>query len=191
MAAPTLKEILLGGFAYFVEAGLSVDEQTVSHLIKPDMVPATNWTDHTLGTILNFKFGVTEIDAPFLRPLPTGGKTLVPRKFVTGDHVTLQTREMGEMVLRLQHGVRNKIDEGTPQTPGLQLDRKIEGWLRLQGRGLGGYDRFIQDWWAEGRLEGENVFEDTVVTPSITFTLLKVVDNVMVAGNSTNFPAQA
>jgi len=191
MAAPTLEEILLGGFAYFIESGLTVDAQTISATVKPDTDPTTNWTDHTLGNVLDFKFGVVEKDSPFMKNLPSGGKVQVNRKFVIQDFVTLKTREMNELVWRLQHGLTAKIAEGTAQTPGLQQDRKIEGWLRLQGRSLNGYDRFIQDWWCEVRLEGENVFGDDVVTPSLRFTLIKVVSNVMVAGNSCNFPAAA
>ena len=72
MAAPTLQEILIGGFGYFVENGLTVDAQTVAATVKPDTVPTTNWTDATLGTILDFKFGNEKLDSPFMRPLPSG-----------------------------------------------------------------------------------------------------------------------
>jgi len=188
---PTLSEILIGGFAYFVESGLTVDAQTIAATVKPDTDPTTNWTDATLGTVLNFKYGKEAIDSPFLRPLPFGGHEKVNRSFVTQDFITIQTREMGELVWRLQSGLTAIIAEGTAQTPGLSKDRKIEGWLRLQGRNITGFDRFIQDWWCECRLEGENVFDEKVVTPSLRFTLIKAVNNVAVAGNSTNFPAQA
>lgn len=191
MAKPTLLELLIGGFAYFVESGLTVDAQTISATVKPDTDPTTNWTDATLGTVLNFKYGNEKTDSPFMRPLPSGGYEKVNRSFVTQDFVTIQTRETSELVLRLQSGVSAIIAEGTAQTPGLKQDRKIEGWLRLQGRQLGGYDRFIQDWWCECRLESDNVFDEKVITPSLRFTLIKAVAGVSVAGNSTNFPAQA
>lgn len=191
MAKPSLAEIIIGGFAYFIESGLTVDAQTVSPTVKPDNDPTTNWTDHTLGTVLNFKPGNEKIDSKFLRPLPSGGHELVNRSFVTQDYVVIQTREMHELVWRLQMGLTAQIAEGTAQTPGLSKDRKIEGWLRLQGRNLTGYDRFIQDWWCECRLETENAFDEKVVTPSLRFTLIKAVSGVAVAGNSTNFPAQA
>lgn len=67
--------------------------------------------------------------------------------------MTLKTRQMGELVERLRHGLSAQIATGTAQTPGLALDRKVEGWLRIQGRQLGGGDRFILDWWCEARIE--------------------------------------
>jgi hypothetical protein len=191
MAAPALQEILIGGFAFFIESGASVDAQTVAHNVKPDNDPTTNWTDRTLGTVLNFKFGNAKTDSPFLQPLASGGHQLVNRSFVTQDFITLQTREMNEMVWRLQTGFGSVIAEGTPQTPAAKLDRKIEGWLRLQGRNITGFDRFLMDWWCEMRLESENVFDEKVVTPSLRFTLIRAVGGTAVAGNSTNFPAQA
>jgi hypothetical protein len=187
MAAPTLQEIILGGFAYFIPAGVS----SASPTSKPTSSPLTAWTDNPLGTVLNFKFGNEAIDSPFMRPLPFGGHEKVNRSFVVQDFLMLQTREMGELVHRLQHGLAAVIAEGTAQTPGLAKDRKIEGWLRLQGRNLTGFDRFVLDWWAECRLEGENVFDEKVVTPTLRFTMIKAVAGVAVAGNSTNFPAQA
>lgn len=187
MAAPTLQEIFIGGFAYFVESGVS----SASPTAKPTSSPLTAWTNGTLGTVLNFKYGNESIDSSFLRPLPSGGREKVNRSFVTQDFVMIQTREMTELVWRLQSGVSGAIDEGTAKTPGLVQDRKIEGWLRLQGRVLGGYDRFLHDWWCEARLEGENVFDEKVVTPTLRFTLIKAVAGVSVAGNSINWPAQA
>lgn len=187
MSKPTLQEIFIGGFAYFIPNGVS----SASATSKPASSPLTPWTDGTLGTVLDFKYGNESIDSSFLRPLPTGGREKVNRSFVTQDFVTLKTREMNEMVWRLQAGVVAQIAEGTAQTPGLQQDRKIEGWLRLQGRVIGGFDRFIHDWWCECRLEGENMFDEKVVTPSLRFTMIKAVDGVSVAGNSVNWPAQA
>ena len=191
MAKPTLQEIFIGGFAYFVESGLTVDAQTVGATVKPDASPTTNWTDGNLGNVLEFKYGNESIDSPFMRVLPQGGREKVNRKFVTQDFVVLKTREMAEIVHRLQMGVTGVIAEGTAQTPGLQLDRKIEGWLRLQGRSLGGFDRFLHDWWCEVRLDADNVFGEQVVTPSLRFTMIKAVAGVAVAGNSVNWPAQS
>ncbi|MDP3850097.1 MAG: hypothetical protein Q8Q59_06325 [Luteolibacter sp.] len=187
MAKPTLQEIFVGGFAYFIENGVSGASATS----KPASEPLTPWTDGTLGTVLDFKYGNQKIDSNYLKPLPQGGRELVNRSFVTQDFVTIKTREMSEIVHRLQMGVKNVIAEGTPQTPGLEQDRKIEGWLRLQGRVLGGFDRFLHDWWCEVRLEGENVFDEKVVTPSLRFTMIKAVAGVAVAGNSVNWPVQA
>lgn len=184
MAKPSLTEILIGGFAYFIPSGSSVDSQTVSSTVKPDTAPATNWTTNTLGDILNFKFGKEEEDASYLAPQASGGYAKINRKFVVQDYVTLKTRQMGEIVHRLSMGVTAEIALGTAQTPGLAQDRKIEGWLRLQGRQLGGTDLFILDWWAEARIEETGEFNNKVVEPVLRFTQIKGV-----AGNSLNFPA--
>lgn len=187
MAKPTLQEIFVGGFAFFIENGVS----SASATSKPSSSPLTPWTDGSLGTVLDFKYGNDKIDSPFLRPLPQGGREKVNRSFVTQDYVVLKTREMNELVWRLQMGVTATIAEGTAQTPGLQQDRKIEGWLRLQGRVTGGFDRFLHDWWCEVRLDADNVFDEKVVTPSLRFTMIKAVAGVAVAGNSVNWPVQA
>lgn len=191
MSKPALLEHIIGGFAYFVESGLTVDLQTIGATVKPDVEPLTNWTDGTLGTILNFKFGNEKVDSPYMAPLPSGGFAKINRSFVTQDHVILQTREMQELVWRLQMGLSAIIAEGTAQTPAAKLDRKIEGWLRIQGRNLSGSDRFLMDWWCECRLENDNTFDEKVVTPSLRFTLIRSVAGVAVAANSTNFPVNS
>jgi hypothetical protein len=191
MASPTLEEILLGGFAYFVEAGTTVDGQVVGPTIKPDVDPTSNWTNGSLGDVLNFEFDNEKIDSPYLQAQPTGGHAKINRSFVVQDWVLLQTRQMSEIVWRLKHGLAAKIVEGTAQTPGAKLDRKIEGWLRLQGRALNGYDRFLLDWWCEVRLESKNKFDEKVVMPVLRFTQIRSVNGVPVAGNSDNFPAAA
>lgn len=184
MAKPTLTEILLGGFAYFVESGLTVDAQTVSSTVKPDVDPATNWTNATLGDIVNFRFGDEKVDLPYMKPLASGGYEKINRAHVVQDYVLLKTRQMGELVHRLQHGLAAAIATGTAQTPGLALDRKVLGWLRIQGRQLGGTDRFIMDWWCEARLEETAEFNNSVIEPVLRFTQIKGV-----ALNSINFPA--
>lgn len=184
MAKPTLAEILIGGFAYFVESGTTVDTQTVSSTVKPDVDPTTNWTASTLGDILNFKFGDEKVDMSYQRPLSSGGYEKVNRSHVVQDFVTIKTRQMGELVARLQHGLSAEIATGTAQTPGLTLDRKVLGWLRIQGRQLGGGDRFIMDWWCEARLEETGEFNNQVVEPVLRFTQIKGV-----AGNSVNYPS--
>jgi len=189
MSFPALSEILLGGFGFFVESGTTVDAQTVSALIKPDVDPIENWTAGALGSILDFKFGIVEEDSSFSRPSPAGGREKVNRKFVVQDFVDIETREMAELVWRLQQGFTAKIVEGTAQTPGLAVDRKIDGWLRLQGRVLGGLDRFIQDWWCEVRLVQGTVADGKVSQPKLRFTQYKTAAGILVAGNSTNFPA--
>ena len=189
MSTPSLRDILLGGFAYFIESGTVVDSVTVSATVKPDMIPATNWTDNTLGNILDFKFGVEEEDYPVMRLLPNGSRVKVPRKIVVADFLDLTAQQMNELVLRLQHGVGTKIVEGTAQTPGSANDRYIDGWLRLQGRALGNFDVFIQDWWCQCRMVEGTKADGKFSEPKLRFTQYKAVNGVMVAGDSCNFPA--
>ena len=189
MSAPSLRDILLGGFAYFVEAGTTVDALTVSATVKPDVDPIANWTANTLGNILDFKFGVDEEDHPIMRLLPNGSRVKVPRKIVVADYVDLTSQEMNELCLRLQHGVATKIAEGTAQTPGALNDRYIDGWLRLQGRAMGNFDVFIQDWWCQVRLVEGTKADGKFSEPKLRFYQYKAVAGVMVAGDSCNFPA--
>lgn len=183
MATPALTEILLGAFAYFIESGTTVDGAAVSRTVKPDTDPATNWTNYSLGDVLNFKFGDEKIDLSYMKPLASGGYGKVNKSMTVQDHVILKTRQMGELVHRLQMGLSAAIVTGTAQTPGLSLDRKVEGWLRIQGRQLGGTDRFVMDWWCEVRLEESGEFNDKVMEPVLRFTQERGV-----ALNSINFP---
>lgn len=183
MAVPVLTDILIGAFAYFIPAGTTVDSGTVSETVKPDIVPPENWTAFTIGNVLNFKFGDEKVDIPKLVPLASGGYAKVNKSIVVQDWVTLKTREMGELVHRLQFGLAAAIATGTAQTPHIELDRKVYGWLRIQGRQLGGTDRFVLDWWSECRVEETGEFNDKVVEPVLRFTQVKGV-----ALNSVNFP---
>jgi hypothetical protein len=191
MAKPSTREILLGGFGYFIEVGTTVDAQTVSHLIKPDTSPLANWTDNSLGTILEFKRVVEETDTSYMAPSPSGGYGKVPRKSVIADSYVMKLRDMNEIVMRLESGVQSAIALGTAQTPGAQADRKIEGWLKLQGRAEDGYDLYVEDWWCQVRLDGSNTFNEKHVTPSLKFTLLKAVNGAAVPGNSIVWPVES
>jgi len=197
MSTPALRDILLGGFAYFIESGTVITDATpspytspytVSATVKPDIDPATNWTAHSLGNILDFKFGVEEEDYPVMRVLPNGSRVKVPRKIVVADFLDLTAQEMNELCLRLQHGVTTKIVEGTAQTPGATNDRRIDGWLRLQGRAMGNFDVFIQDWWCQVRLIEGTKADGKFSEPKLRFHQYKAVNGVMVAGDSCNFP---
>lgn len=175
---------MLGGHLFFIEEGTTVDGQVVSSTIKPDVDPATNWTNATLGDVLNFKFGFEEIDASYTKFLTSGAPAKVDKKVVVQDWLVAKTRHMGELVNRLRMGFTAPIVLGTAQTPGLATDRKATGWLRMVGRKIQGYDLFVQDTWCTARLEESDMFEPKFVEPVLRFTMIKGV-----AGNSTNFPA--
>jgi hypothetical protein len=184
MAVPALTEIMLGAFAYFIPEGTTVDSVTVSKTVKPDNDPTTNWTAYTIGDVLNFKFDKETVDIQRTVPLASGGYTKINKMITIQDWVILKTAQMGELVHRLQFGLASAIATGTAQTPFIQNDRKIEGWLRIQGRQLGGTDRFVIDCWCECRLEETAEFNAQIVEPVLRFTEIKGV-----ALNSVNFPS--
>ncbi len=191
MSAPLTVERFLGGFGWFVEKGITVDGQVVSHLIKPDVTPLTNWTDHYLEDILSMKLGNATEDRSYNRAATTGGWEKVPRTVVMQDFIDLKTRQMGEQLLRLQFGLNAPIAEDAAQTPFASSDRRIEGWLRLQTREEAGTDLLILDAWGSLELTGGIVADGKVTEPEFRFTVIKSVGGVGVAGNSIVFPTAA
>lgn len=189
MAAPTNLERFLGGFAYFVESGITVDGQVISATIKPDVDPLANWSSRSLGSILALKHEVKTKDNSYQKPSASGGWEEVPRKFVIQDFLDLESREMGEQLLRLEFGLNAIIAEGTAQTPFADTDRRIEGWLRLQARQENGQDLAILDFWSTMELVSGIVADGKVTQPKFRFTVIKTVSGTAVAGNSVVFPA--
>jgi hypothetical protein len=189
MSAPLTIERFLGGFAWFIEKGLTVDAQTVSHLIKPDMVPATNWTDRSLGDILSLKPGNKPEDRTYSRPSVFGGWEDVPKTVIKSDFFDLKSRQMGEQLLRLQFGLTGIIVDGVAQTPFAASTRSIDGWLRLQARQETGVDMVILDFWSTMELTAGISADGKVTEPELRFTVIKAVGGVAVAGNSIVFPA--
>lgn len=189
MPAPLNLERFLGGFAWFVEAGITVDAQTISPLIKPDVSPLTNWSDRSLGDILSLKLGNKNEDRSYKRPATGGGWEIVPRTVVMQDFLELKSRQMGEQLLRLQFGLKTTIAEGTAQTPFASTDRRIEGWLRLQSREESGLDLLILDFWASMELTGGIVADGKVSEPEFRLTVIKSAAGVAIAGNSIVFPS--
>lgn len=189
MSTPINIERFLGGFAWFVESGITVDAQTISPLIKPDVTPLSNWSDRSLGSILDLKHATKDKDNSFGRPAASGGWEEVPRKFVIQDFLDLKSREMGEQLLRLEFGLNATIVEGTAQTPFASTDRRIEGWLRLQARQETGQDLLILDFWSTLELTGGIVADGKVTEPAFRFTVVKTYNGALIAGNSIVFPA--
>ncbi len=185
------RDILIGGFAYICRAGTTIDAQTVSATVKPDADPLANWTAGSLGNILDVEFGIEEVDYPVMTLLPNGSRVKTPRKIVVADFVDITCQKMNDLVLELQHGFNAAIVQGTAQTPGAKSDRYIDCWLRLQGRAMGNFDLFIQDWWSQCRLIKGTVADGKFSEPKLRFYQYKAVAGVMVAGDSTNFPVAA
>lgn len=188
MSAPINIERFLGGFAWFIESGTTVDAITVSPTAKPDVMPLTNWTDHSLGSILSLVLGNEETDLSFSAPSATGGWEKRPRKVVTQDYLDMKSREMGELLLRLQFGL-GPIVEGTAQTPFASTARYLDGWLRLQAREEPGTDLLILDTWARMELKKGIIADGKVTEPEFRMTVIKTYNGAAIAGNSIVFPA--
>jgi hypothetical protein len=190
MSAPLNLERFIGGFAWFIEAGLTVDAQTITPLIKPDVTPLTNWTDRSLGDILSLKLESKSEDRSYKRPSTGGGWEIVPRTVIMQDSIAMKSRQMGEQLLRLQFGLETTIVEGTAQTPFANSERRIEGWLRLQSREESGMDLMILDAWTNMELTGGIVADGKVSEPEFRLTIIKSYAGVSLAGNSIVFPVQ-
>jgi hypothetical protein len=191
MSAPALLERLIGKFAYFIPVGSVVDTLTISHTVKPDASPTTNWTDFFLGSVTAAKHDVETEDNSYKKASPNGGFEKVERLKVISDSITMKTREMGEPQLRLEHGLSAVIVEGEAQTPFASTDRKIEGWLKVHDRQEDGTDLSIMDVWCSMRLVNGLTADGKTTEPEMRFTVIKSVNGVAVAGNTIVFPAVA
>lgn len=191
MAKPSLEELFLGSFAYFIPLGVTVDGNVVSATAKPDGVPTANWTDYSLGSVLSFVPGVEEVDRSFYRPGPAGPWEKVPRSVVVGDYIDLKTREMGELLLRLQFGLASEIVLGTAQTIFGSSVRRVDGWLKFHLRKEVGGDLSIGDMLATVQLKKGITADNKVSEPEFRCNQIKSINGVAVAGNTIVFPAAA
>ncbi|RYD38764.1 MAG: hypothetical protein EOP87_00930 [Verrucomicrobiaceae bacterium] len=191
MSAPLLLERLIGCFAYFIPGGTLVDALTVSATVKPDIVPLDNWTAYNLGSILTYRH-VPEIeDNSFKKASPSGGWEKAIRKKVVSDALLLKTREMGEPQLRLEFGLLSAIVEGTAQSPFANTARQIDGWLKVHYRQEDGTDMSLMDMWCTMELVNGLTAEGKTAEPELSFTHIKSVGGVAVAGNTIVFPVAA
>lgn len=189
MSAPTLQELFLGSFAYLIPLGVTVDSAVVSATAKPDATPTTNWTDYTLGSVMSFVPGVVTEDRSFSRPSVNGGWEKVPRTVVIQDFIDLKTREMGELLLRLQFGLAGPIVLGTAQTIFGTNVRSFDAWLKFHVRKEAGADLSIGDVLVTVELKKGFTADGKVSEPEFRCTVIKAVAGVAVAGNSIVFPA--
>lgn len=191
MSAPATEELFLGTFAYLIPLGVTVDGGVVSATAKPDGVPTTNWTDYSLGSVLAFTPGVQTQDRGYKVPSALGGWETRPKLAVESDFINLKTREMGELLLRLQFGLSGPIVLGTAQTPFATTTRKVTGWLKFHMRKEDGQDLCIGDLLVDVELTNGVKADNTVSEPEFRCTVLKTYDGAAVAGNSIVFPAVA
>lgn len=191
MAAPSLQELYLGSFCYFIPLGVTVDSAVVSATAKPDGSPSTNWTDYNLGTVLSFAPGVETKDRSYFGPDASGGWSKRNKTTVVQDFMDIRTREMGELLMRLQFGLTGAIVLGTAQTPFAASERKVTGWLKFHSRKENGLDLCIADVLCDVELTGGIKGEDSVTEPEFRCVVLKTYGGVAVAGNTIVFPVES
>ena len=188
---PNLEELFLGSFAYLIPLGATVDGVTVSPTAKPDGVPNANWTDYSLGSVMSFLPGVETQDNSKMVPSAFGGWEKRPGTRVIADYIDLKTREMGEVLLRLQFGLAAEIALGTAQTIFGKSDRFVEGWLKFHLRKESGLDLSIGDVLVRVELKKGVSADGKVTEPEFRCTAIKTYAGVAVTGNTIVFPSPA
>lgn len=191
MAKPSLEELFLGSFAYLIPLGVTVDGGVVSATSKPDGEPTANWTDYSIGSVMSFVPGVEEQDNSYMAPSALGGWEKRPRKRVIADYIDLKTREMGELLLRLQFGLASEIALGTAQTIFSTTTRRVDAWLKFHVRKESGADLSIGDVLVSVELKKGFVADGKVSEPEFRCTVVKTYNGATVAGNTIVFPNPA
>lgn len=191
MAAPTLEELFLGNFCYIIPLGVTVDTAVVSATVKPDGDPTTNWTNYSVGSVLSFQPGVETQDRSYMAPSALGGWEKRNKNVVIQDYIDLKTREMGEMLLRLQFGLSAAIALGTAQTPFAVTDRRIDAWLKFHTRKEDGQDLCIGDVLCSVELRAGIKGDNGVTEPEFRCVVYKTYNGAAVAGNTIVFPTVA
>ena len=72
-------------------------------------------------------------------------------EYTTADVFELTTRYTTALYEQLRYGLAGAIVQGTPQTPYVEKDRKLRGWVNFQERMQDGQDRVVASLWCEIR----------------------------------------
>jgi hypothetical protein len=169
---------LIGCFAFFVEAGTTVDSVTVSATAKPDTNPLTNWPQ--IGCIESGKFEPKKSSEVFMCPSETGGYVEENVDKIVADFLNLRTNYMNEFVKRLEFGLTSPIVLDTAQTAHAATTREIYGWIKVQGRKEDGNDDFVMDWWCKMTLTDTLDRNDKTLRPTLRFQKLASTLNTVV-----------
>jgi hypothetical protein len=169
---------LIGCFAFFVEAGLTVDAIVVSATAKPDNDPTSNWPQ--MGCIESAKFEPKKSAETFMCPSETGGYEEEEDNRVIADFLNLRSNYMNELVKRLEFGLVGPIVLDAAQAPHNQRVREIRGWLKIQGRKEDGNDDFVMDWWCKMTLTDALDRNDKTLRPTLRFQKLPSALNTIV-----------
>lgn len=166
---------VLGGLAFCLLAGETVDAQTVSATVKPDTDPTTNWKQ--LGCIKAVAFENKKKDFVQECPSESGGYSENTIMVSTEDVIVLESEAMSDIAHQLQFGLTAVPTPGTEQAIFAKTERKLLGWLKLQGRKLDGTDLMIMDVWCEITLRTGYKFQNGLTANALAFKALKAAGN--------------
>lgn len=103
--------------------------------------------------------------------------------FTVGDVFELKARYTTALFEQLRYGLAGAIVQGTPQTPFVKGDRKIQAWVNLQRRMQDGTDRNVAALWCDLRAMEPPADEKKTQEPVLKLRVLKSTLN------SVNWPA--
>lgn len=73
-------------------------------------------------------------------------------EFVVADDFEITSKRATDLFRQLQMGLSGAITHGTAQSPFVNADRKIRGWIKIQERKHTGTDHSLLDAWVEIRV---------------------------------------
>ena len=165
-----LEKLIIGGFLFFAEKGETIDAITVDADAYPDTDPIENW--NPLGCVSEVNFNKdTETDTDYC-PSPSGGYDKNEEEVVVADYIEFITRAHFEPYWRMLLGVRDKIVNGTAQTPFAEKSRIIEGWLKIQGRAQDGSDRVVMNVYGQLSINDNPKWSKDSTKPALKFKRL-------------------
>lgn len=153
---------------HFVEDGVTYDEgaKTVSSLIYPnaDTYPEP-WEENAMGCVID-----SQITKEFTEDTdecfgPNGYEETVDR-YLRKVEVGISLKAHSELIHRLIWMLKNKITNGTPQTPFIGRDF-VEGWVHLQYEADDTQPRYISVLRAKMRLDQDPKWSKDPSKPAV------------------------
>lgn len=156
----------IGGFAYFLVSGVTVNAVTVSAAAKPDNNPATNWP--SIGRVLSFQPEMKEQEDVFLVPLRSGGYEEQDESHVVAQMFNIDLQDMNDISYEMMFGL-SPITLGTAQIPANVLQRKVTGWLAYEAVQQDTDLLCYMNVWGEFKLREQPVFGPEATVSKLRF----------------------
>lgn len=175
-----LQRLLVGAFAYFAEDGDTINEST------PPVISGGYDAVPSLGCIEQVQLSTETQSAEFLCPRASGGYQQTTEQIVSADYIDMTVNHYNEIVHRLQWGLDEEIQEGTPKSPFKQRDRKVLGWLCVHAVDQNGETLLELLQRVELRLNETPPFENAYGKPVLRFQALEATDNAIQFGEEAS-----